>query len=97
MAARVGPDGEVTGVDPSSPVLDHARRRKPRPGSAPCTYREGIAESLDLPDASFDDLLEGLIADAGFEVSGQGEVRPWPARPSSGGTGRRSAVSSRAG
>lgn len=23
------------------------------------------------------DLLDGLVADAGFEVSGQGEVRPW--------------------
>ncbi|RPF36918.1 class I SAM-dependent methyltransferase [Streptomyces sp. TLI_185] len=140
MADRVGPDGKVTGVDPSAPVLEYARRKKPRPGSAPCTYREGIAESLDLADASFDtvvtslmlhhlpedlrpaalremhrvvrpggrllvvefrppksrigrhlvhggaghamahnrvDLLDGLIADAGFEVSGQGEVRPW--------------------
>lgn len=140
MAARVGPDGAVTGVDPSTPVLDYARRKKQRPGSAACTYQEGIAEALDLPDASFDavvtslmlhhlpedlrpaalremrrvlrpggrllvvefrppksrigrhlvhggaghamahnrvDLLEGLITDAGLEVTGQGEVRPW--------------------
>ncbi|ALV30926.1 methyltransferase domain-containing protein [Streptomyces sp. CdTB01] len=140
MAARVGPDGAVTGVDPSTPVLDYARRKKQHPGGAPCTYREGIAEALDLPDASFDtvvtslmlhhlpeelrpaalremhrvlrpggrllvvefrppksrigrhlvhggaghamahnrvELLEGLITDAGFEVSGRGEVRPW--------------------
>ncbi|GAA2518879.1 class I SAM-dependent methyltransferase [Streptomyces longisporus] len=140
MAARVGPDGAVTGVDPSTPVLDYARRKKQRPGSASCTYQGGIAEALDLPDAAFDtvvtslmlhhlpedlrpaalremrrvlrpggrllvvefrppksragrhlvhggaghamahnrvDLLEGLIADAGLEVTGQGEVRPW--------------------
>lgn len=140
MAAQVGPTGKVTGVDPSPPVLDYARRTRQRPGGAPCTYREGIAESLDLPDASFDtvvtslmlhhlpeelrpkalremhrvlrpggrllvvefrppkgrlarhlvhgstghamahnrvDLLEGLVAGAGFEVRGQGEVKPW--------------------
>ncbi|WP_128801659.1 MULTISPECIES: methyltransferase domain-containing protein [unclassified Streptomyces] len=140
MAARVGPAGTVTGVDPSPPVLAYARRRKQRPGSAPCTYQEGIAESLDLPDASFDtvvtslmlhhlpeelrpaalremlrvvrpggrllvvefqppksrlarhlvhggtahamahnrvDLLDGMITDAGFEVGGHGEERPW--------------------
>jgi ubiquinone/menaquinone biosynthesis C-methylase UbiE len=140
MAERVGPDGEVTGVDPSSPVLEYARRKTPRPGSAPVVYREGIAEALDLPDASCDtvvtslmlhhlpedlrpaalremyrvvrpggrllvvefrpprsrlgrhlvhggtahamahnrvDLLEGFIADAGFEVRGRGDVRPW--------------------
>ncbi|MGW5664020.1 class I SAM-dependent methyltransferase [Streptomyces sp. NPDC003758] len=140
MAAQVGRDGSVTGVDPSPPVLAYARRRKLRPGSAPCTYKEGIAESLDLPDASFDtvvtslmlhhlpeelraaalgemcrvlrpggrllvvefrppksavgrhlvhggaghamahnrvDLLDGLIRDAGFEVRGGGDVRPW--------------------
>ncbi|MGY6023474.1 class I SAM-dependent methyltransferase [Streptomyces spinosirectus] len=140
MAERVGPDGELTGVDPSAPVLEYARRRKSRPGSAPCVYREGIAESLDLPDGSYDtvvtslmlhhlpedlrpaalremyrvvrpggrlfvvefrpprsrlgrhlvhggtahamahnrvDLLEGSIADAGFEVRGRGDVRPW--------------------
>ncbi|MEV8547805.1 methyltransferase domain-containing protein [Streptomyces sp. NPDC051572] len=140
MAALVGADGAVTGVDPSPPVLDYARRKKQRTGSAPCAYREGIAESLDLPDASFDtvvtslmlhhlpeelrpaslremyrvlrpggpllvvefrppksglgrrlvhggaghamahnrvDLLGGLIADAGFEVGGHGDVRPW--------------------
>ncbi|WP_306187272.1 MULTISPECIES: class I SAM-dependent methyltransferase [unclassified Streptomyces] len=61
MAARVGPDGAVTGVDPSPPVLAYARRRRQRPGSAPCTYREGIAESLDLPDASFDTVVTSLM------------------------------------
>ncbi|WP_227025672.1 class I SAM-dependent methyltransferase [Streptomyces fodineus] len=61
MATRVGPDGAVTGVDPSPPVLDYARARKRRQGSAPCTYREGIAESLDFPDASFDTVVTSLM------------------------------------
>ncbi|MEV5878285.1 methyltransferase domain-containing protein [Streptomyces sp. NPDC052101] len=140
VAARIGPDAAVTGVDASPPVLAHAHGRKKRPGSAPCVYREGIAESLDFPDASFDtvvtslmlhhlpqelrpaalremrrvlrpggrllvvefrpskgwigrrlvhgglahamahnrvDLLETLVGDAGFELSGRGDVRPW--------------------
>ncbi|WP_406129440.1 class I SAM-dependent methyltransferase [Streptomyces sp. NBC_00989] len=127
-------------MDPSPPVLDYARRKKQRADSAPCTYQEGIAESLDLPDAAFDtvvtslmlhhlpeelrpaalremhrvlrpggrllvvefrlpksalgrrlvhgggghamahnrvDLLDGLIAGAGFEVGEHGDVRPW--------------------
>ncbi|MEU6068902.1 MULTISPECIES: class I SAM-dependent methyltransferase [Streptomyces] len=61
MAVRVGPEGAVTGVDPSPPVLDYARRRRPQPVSAPCTYREGIAESLDLPDAAFDTVVTSLM------------------------------------
>ncbi|MEV6056520.1 methyltransferase domain-containing protein [Streptomyces sp. NPDC052107] len=140
MAARIGPKGAVTGVDPSPPVLDYARGRNRRPGSAPCDYREGVAEALDLPDASFDtvvtslmlhhlpeelrpmalremyrvlrpggrllvaefrppksrigrhlvhsgagdamahhrvDLLDALVTDAGFELTGRGDLRPW--------------------
>lgn len=61
MAARVGPDGEVTGVDPSPPVLDHARSRNRRPDSAPCDYREGVAEALDFPDACFDTVVTSLM------------------------------------
>jgi len=142
MAAVAGPEGTVTGVDPSPNVLAYARRKsQSRSGrGAPCTYREGIAEALDLPDASFDtvvtslmlhhlpeelrpvalsemcrvlrpggrllvvefrpptsrigrhlvpggvghamshnrvDLLDGLVAGAGLEVRGSGDVRPW--------------------
>jgi ubiquinone/menaquinone biosynthesis C-methylase UbiE len=140
MAAQVGPQGAVTGVDPSPPVLAYANRKNRRASGAPCVYREGTAEALDLPDASFDtvvtslmlhhlpeelrpvalgemcrvlrpggrllvvefrppttgigrhlvhgglghamshnrvDLLDGLVTDAGFEVRGSGDVRPW--------------------
>ncbi|MFD4878976.1 class I SAM-dependent methyltransferase [Streptomyces sp. NPDC058420] len=61
MASLAGPDGAVTGVDPSPPVLDYARRKKQRADSAPCTYQEGIADSLDLPDAAFDTVVTSLM------------------------------------
>ncbi|MFD1658406.1 class I SAM-dependent methyltransferase [Streptomyces caeni] len=120
--------------------MAYARRRRGGRNSAPCAYREGIAENIDLPDGSFDpsvtslmlhhlpeaarpaalremcrvlrpggrllvvefrppasglgrrlvhggvghamahnrvDLLDGLVRDAGFEVRGGGDVRPW--------------------
>ncbi|OLZ68952.1 hypothetical protein AV521_19440 [Streptomyces sp. IMTB 2501] len=43
------------------PVLAYARSRRSRPDSAPCVYREGIAESLDFPDASFDTVVTSLM------------------------------------
>ncbi|MFJ8196811.1 class I SAM-dependent methyltransferase [Streptomyces sp. NPDC096152] len=62
MAARTGPEGEVTGVDPSPTVLAHARRKGGGGrDAAPCVYREGIAEALDLPDASFDTVVTSLM------------------------------------
>jgi ubiquinone/menaquinone biosynthesis C-methylase UbiE len=140
MAVVAGPEGAVTGLDPSPSVLAYAQRKSRRGRGAPATYREGIAEALDLPDASFDtvvtslmlhhlpeelrpvalsemcrvlrpggrllvvefrpptsrigrhlvhvglghamahhqvDLLNGLVADAGLELRGSGDVRPW--------------------
>ncbi|RZB15767.1 methyltransferase domain-containing protein [Streptomyces sp. F001] len=64
MAARVGPEGAVTGVDPAPPVLAYARRKSHNGRdrrSAPCVYQEGIAEALDLPDASFDTVVTSLM------------------------------------
>ncbi|WP_327407749.1 methyltransferase domain-containing protein [Streptomyces sp. NBC_01281] len=61
MAVRVGPEGAVTGVDASPPVLDYARRKKQPRGHAPITYKEGIAEALALPDASFDTVVTSLM------------------------------------
>src|SRR5262249_51755834 len=46
LAATVGPAGRVTGVDPSGPAVSYARRR----AAANCTFRVGVAQSLDLPD-----------------------------------------------
>ncbi|WP_067176503.1 class I SAM-dependent methyltransferase [Microtetraspora niveoalba] len=50
LAPLVGPDGRVTGVDPSRPMLDHARRRSP----GNCSYQVGEGQALPFPDASFD-------------------------------------------
>jgi ubiquinone/menaquinone biosynthesis C-methylase UbiE len=46
---RVGPRGTVIGVDPNPDMLSVARRKSTR-----IEWREGSAESLPLPDASFD-------------------------------------------
>jgi ubiquinone/menaquinone biosynthesis C-methylase UbiE len=50
LAAAVAPNGRVTGVDPSSPAINYARRRDP----GNCSFAVGVAQDLDLPDRSFD-------------------------------------------
>jgi ubiquinone/menaquinone biosynthesis C-methylase UbiE len=50
LAAAVTPAGRVTGVDPSSPAIDYARRRDP----GNCSFATGVAQDLHLPDRSFD-------------------------------------------
>lgn len=50
LATAVGPDGRVTGVDPSAAAIGYARRRA-RPSM---TFAVGGAQDLDLPDSSFD-------------------------------------------
>lgn len=49
MAAEVGPDGRVYGVDPSESMLASARRR-----GAAVEYSTGDALALPFPDAHFD-------------------------------------------
>jgi ubiquinone/menaquinone biosynthesis C-methylase UbiE len=50
LAAAVGPDGQVTGVDPATAAINYARRRAP----GNCSFIVGVAQQLDLPDESFD-------------------------------------------
>jgi len=50
LAAAAGPDGRVTGVDPSDAAIAYARRR----AAGTMTFTVGVAQDLDLPDASFD-------------------------------------------
>jgi ubiquinone/menaquinone biosynthesis C-methylase UbiE len=50
LAAAVGPDGHVTGVDPAEAAIGYARRHA-RPTM---TFTVGIAQDLPLPDSSFD-------------------------------------------
>jgi SAM-dependent methyltransferase len=49
MAAEVGPDGRVHGIDPSESMLANARRR-----GAPVQYSIGDALALPFPDEHFD-------------------------------------------
>jgi ubiquinone/menaquinone biosynthesis C-methylase UbiE len=45
-------------------VAERARLRAPQEPSgrgAPCTHREGIAEALDLPDTSIDNVVASLM------------------------------------
>ena len=58
LAAAVGPDGRVTGIDPSDTAVSYARRR----AAANCSFRIGIAQDLDLPDRSFDVVTSTLAA-----------------------------------
>lgn len=50
LAAAVGPDGQVTGIDPAAPAIKYARRRSPEN----CSFSVGVAQKLDLPDESVD-------------------------------------------
>jgi arsenite methyltransferase len=54
LAAALGPEGSVVGLDPSESMLRIAGQREPTPGSAPATFREGDAGALPFADASFD-------------------------------------------
>jgi arsenite methyltransferase len=54
IAAAVGPDGQVCGVDVSESMLALARARATRPGSAPVEFRRAGAEQLPCADGSFD-------------------------------------------
>jgi ubiquinone/menaquinone biosynthesis C-methylase UbiE len=56
MVPLVAPGGHITGVDPSPPMIDHARRHAP----AACTYVVGEGQTLDLPDACFDVVVSSL-------------------------------------
>jgi ubiquinone/menaquinone biosynthesis C-methylase UbiE len=50
LAAAAGPAGHATGVDPSLAAIAYARRR----ALPTMTFTVGVAQDLDLPDATFD-------------------------------------------
>lgn len=56
VAPVVGPEGRVTGVDPSPAMVEYARGRAP----ANCDYQEGEGQDLPFPDGSFDAVLSSL-------------------------------------
>ncbi|SEP83801.1 class I SAM-dependent methyltransferase [Streptomyces radiopugnans] len=53
VAAAVSPGGSVLGVDPSEPMVEHARRLAARRG-ANASFALGTAQELDAADGSFD-------------------------------------------
>ena len=58
LAATVGPDGRITGIDPSATAVSYARHRSP----ANCSFAVGVAQGLELPDRSFDVVTSTLAA-----------------------------------
>ncbi|MET8650718.1 class I SAM-dependent methyltransferase [Nocardia aurea] len=50
MGERVGPDGSVTGVDPSPRMIEYATARS----SAGCRFEVRAAQDITAPDASYD-------------------------------------------
>lgn len=56
LAAAAGPSGQVTGVDPSAAAIAYAQRR----AAGGMTFTVGVAQRLDLPDATFDAVTSTL-------------------------------------
>jgi SAM-dependent methyltransferase len=54
LAARVGPSGEVVGVDISEQVVAEATAHAAQAGAGNVTFRAGDFRMLGLPDGSFD-------------------------------------------
>ena len=58
--ARVGPAGQVSGIDPSAGMIAVAQRKAARAG-LDIDYRVAAIEALPYPDASFDAVLSSLM------------------------------------
>ncbi|NUL08731.1 class I SAM-dependent methyltransferase [Streptomyces lunaelactis] len=56
VAAAVAPGGSALGIDPSPTVIGYARSK----AGAACSYETGVAEALEVPDASFDVVVTSL-------------------------------------
>ena len=61
LAAALGPEGSVVGMDPSESMLALSARREPAAGAAPITFRTGAAEALPFGDESFDVALSTQV------------------------------------
>lgn len=57
---RVGPDGQVSGIDPSADMIGVARKKASRAGLE-IDYRVAAIEALPYPEASFDVVLSSLM------------------------------------
>jgi SAM-dependent methyltransferase len=62
-AQMVGPDGHVTGIDMTPPMLARARAAATEVGVANVEFVEGEAERLPFADASFDVVISNGVID----------------------------------
>ncbi|HVM24651.1 MAG TPA: ubiquinone/menaquinone biosynthesis methyltransferase [Candidatus Limnocylindrales bacterium] len=60
LARLAGPDGRVTGVDVSEPMLARARRRPRSSNAADPAYVRGDAMALPMPDSAVDAVTIGF-------------------------------------
>jgi len=75
--ARVGPTGEVSGIDPSADMIGVAREKAARAGLT-IDYRVAAVEALPYSDASFDVVLSSLMMHHlpdDLKATGMAEVR----------------------
>jgi SAM-dependent methyltransferase len=59
-AGIVGPTGQVIGIDLSNEMLEVARERASQTGAPNLIFKQGRAESIPVPDQSFDVVLTSL-------------------------------------
>jgi arsenite methyltransferase len=62
-AQMIGPQGRVTGIDMTLPMLDKARAAAAEMGVANIEFVEGEAEHLPFPDESFDVVISNGVID----------------------------------
>jgi arsenite methyltransferase len=70
IAAAVGPDGLVCGIDISDSMLALARARTTRPNSAPMEFRQAGANRLPYAQASFDVAVSTQVLEYVQDVPG---------------------------
>ncbi len=70
IAAAVGPDGLVCGVDVSDSMLALAASRADTPGSGRIELRPGGAERLPYPDGSFDAAVSTQVFEYVQDIAG---------------------------
>ena len=60
-AKMVGPDGQVIGVDMTPAMLEMARKSTSEAGAGNVEFREGLAESLPVPDGWADVVISNGV------------------------------------
>ena len=80
---RLGPGGQVCGVDPSSEMVARARRKTIRVG-VDVRFETAAVEALPFPDATFDAVLSSLMLHH-LSEEGRGRASPRSLESSSRG------------